>query len=217
MAAEELAARFGTPLYVYDAATLRERARRLRRRRRGHPDAHVSFACKACCTVGVLRLLSALRARRRRRQRGRARRRPARRHRARAHRRARQRQDRRRHRRGAWRSGCGLLVLDGLDEGARVAAAAERHGRRQPVAVRVTPGIAGRQATRRSRPGTRAPSSAWRRPTPRVPASRRARSRGSTGAACTCTSARRSTMPACSRASCAGSASSATRMRWSRA
>jgi len=38
-------------------------------------------------------------------------------------------------------AGCGLLVLDGLDEGARVAAAAQRHGRRQPVAVRVTPGI----------------------------------------------------------------------------
>ena len=36
---------------------------------------------------------------------------------------------------------CGLLVLDSLDEGARVAAAAARHGRCQPVAVRVTPGI----------------------------------------------------------------------------
>jgi diaminopimelate decarboxylase len=138
--AGELAARFGTPLYVYDAATLRERASAYVEGVAGHPDAHVSFACKACCTVGVLRLLrscglgadvasagelaAALRA-------------------------------------GvdpaqivvhgngktdadieaALAAGCGLLVLDSLDEGARVAAAAARHGRRQPVAVRVTPGI----------------------------------------------------------------------------
>ena len=38
-------------------------------------------------------------------------------------------------------AGCSLVVLDGPDEGARVAAAAARRGRRQPVAVRVTPGI----------------------------------------------------------------------------
>jgi diaminopimelate decarboxylase len=140
VAAEELAERFGTPLYVYDAATLRERAQAYVNGVAAHPDAHVSFACKACCTVGVLRVLrdcglgadvasagelaAALRA-------------------------------------GidpalivvhgngktdadidaAMAAGCGLLVLDALDEGARVAAAAERHGRRQPVAVRVTPGI----------------------------------------------------------------------------
>jgi diaminopimelate decarboxylase len=35
----------------------------------------------------------------------------------------------------------GLIVLDGADEPARVAAAALRYGRRQAVAVRVTPGI----------------------------------------------------------------------------
>ena len=56
VAAEELAARFGTPLYVYDAATLRERARAYLDGVAAHPDAHVSFACKARCTVGVLRL-----------------------------------------------------------------------------------------------------------------------------------------------------------------
>ena len=140
VAAEELAQRFGTPLYVYDAATLRERAQAYLDGVSGHPNAHVSFACKACCTVGVLRLLgecglgadvasagelaAALRA-------------------------------------GidpsgivvhgngktdadidaAVAAGCSLVVLDALDEGARVAAAAKRHGRRQPVAVRVTPGI----------------------------------------------------------------------------
>ena len=52
VAAEELAERFGTPLYVYDAATLRERAQAYVDGVAGHPDAHVSFACKACCTVG---------------------------------------------------------------------------------------------------------------------------------------------------------------------
>jgi diaminopimelate decarboxylase len=140
VAAEQLAERFGTPLYVYDAATLRERARAYLDGVAGHPDARVSFACKACCTVGVLRLLSeqglgadvasagelaaALRAG----------------------------IDPARivvHGNGktdaeidaALAAGCGLLVLDGPDEGARVAAAAARRGRRQPVAVRVTPGI----------------------------------------------------------------------------
>jgi diaminopimelate decarboxylase len=140
VAAEELARRFGTPLYVYDAATLRERAQAYLDGVAEHPNAHVSFACKACCTVGVLRLLgecglgadvasagelgAALRA-------------------------------------GiapelivvhgngktdsdidaAVAARCGLVVLDGPDEGPRVAAAAARYARRQPVAVRVTPGI----------------------------------------------------------------------------
>ena len=38
-------------------------------------------------------------------------------------------------------AGCGLVILDGPDEAARVALAAARHGRRQPVALRLTPGI----------------------------------------------------------------------------
>lgn len=140
IAASELAERFGTPLYVYDAATLRERAQAYLDGVSGHPDARVSFACKACCTVGVLRVLGAcglgadvasagelaaallagidpagivV------------------------------------HGNGktdadidaAVAAGCGLVVLDALGEGARVAAAAERYHRRQPVAVRVTPGI----------------------------------------------------------------------------
>ena len=140
IATEELARRFGTPLYVYDAVTLRERAQAYVDGVAGHPDAHVSFACKACCTVGVLRLLgecglgadvasagelaAALRAG----------------------------IDASRivvHGNGktgadidaALAAGCGLIVLDGPDEGARVSAAARRHGRRQAVAVRVTPGI----------------------------------------------------------------------------
>jgi diaminopimelate decarboxylase len=138
--AEELAGRFGTPLYVYDAATLRERAQAYLDGVAGHPDAHVSFACKACCTVGVLRLLgtcglgadvasagelaAALRA-------GIA---PAR---IVVHGNGKTDADIE----AALAAGCGLVVLDGPDEGPRVAAAAERHGRRQAVAVRVTPGI----------------------------------------------------------------------------
>jgi diaminopimelate decarboxylase len=140
VAAEELARRFGTPLYVYDAVTLRERAQAYLDGVAGHPDAHISFACKACCTVGVVRLLgecglgadvasagelaAALRAG----------------------------IDPSRivvHGNGktgadidaAIAARCSLIVLDGPDEGARVAAAAKRHGRRQAVAVRVTPGI----------------------------------------------------------------------------
>jgi diaminopimelate decarboxylase len=138
--AEELAARFGTPLYVYDAATLRERARAYVDGVAGHPDAHVSFACKACCTVGVLRLLAGcglgadvasageLAAARR------AGIDPAR---IVVHGNGKTDADID----AAVAAECGLLVLDGPDEVARVAAAAERHGRRQPVAVRVTPGI----------------------------------------------------------------------------
>ena len=209
-------ARFGTPLYVYDAATLRERARAYVDGVAGHPDAHVSFACKACCTVGVLRLLgecglgadvasagelaAALRAGIE----------PA------PHRRARQRQDRRRHRRRAGRR----LRPAGARRPRRGRA---RRGRGRAPRPAPAGGGARHAGHRGRRPRedrdrrTRAPSSASRRPTPRAPASRRARIRGSTGAACTSTSARRSTMPACSRASCAGSASSATRTRSSRA
>ena len=173
VAAEELAERFGTPLYVYDAATLRERAQAYVDGVAGHPDAHVSFACKACCTVGVLRLLrecglgadvasagelaAALRAG----------------------------IDPERivvHGNGktdadidaAVAAGCGLVVLDGLDEGARVAAAAAAP--RAPPAGRGArhAGHRGRRA-REDRDGARAArSSASRPPTPRGRASRRA-------------------------------------------
>ena len=187
--AGELAARFGTPLYVYDGATLRERARAYVDGVAGHPDAHVSFACKACCTVGVLRLLgtcglgadvasagelaAALRA-------GID---PAR---IVVHGNGKTDADIE----ASLEAGCGLLVLDGPDEGARVAVAAERHGRRQPVAVRVTPGIVA-GGHEKIAPPTKARSSVSRRRTRPEPARRRARIRGSTGAGCTCTSARR--------------------------
>jgi diaminopimelate decarboxylase len=139
--ANDLAAEYGTPLHVYDAATLRARARAytepLALRRGG---GLVAFAAKACSTVGVLRVLAEeglgfdvssegeLAA-------------------ARAaggdpermvvHGNAKTDADLE----AAVAAGCGLVILDGPDEAARVALAAARHGRRQPVALRLTPGI----------------------------------------------------------------------------
>jgi diaminopimelate decarboxylase len=54
----DLAARHGTPLYVYDEATLRARARAYRDGLRAYPGAaRAAFACKAQVTVAVLRVL----------------------------------------------------------------------------------------------------------------------------------------------------------------
>jgi diaminopimelate decarboxylase len=55
VAADELAARFGTPLVVYCEDTLRARARELRR---AVPDATVAYGSKAFPNVAVLRLLA---------------------------------------------------------------------------------------------------------------------------------------------------------------
>ena len=140
-AAGELAERYGTPLYVYDAATLRARAQAYREAVDGHPAGGlVAFAAKACATVGVLRLLAseglgadvasrgelaaALRA-------GMPPERLV------FHGNAKTDDDLE----AAVAAGVGLIVVDGLDEPARVAAVAVRHGRVQPTAVRVTPGI----------------------------------------------------------------------------
>jgi diaminopimelate decarboxylase len=49
-----LASAFGTPLYMYDAVTLRENAREVREAF-APLGARVSFAAKACSTIGVLR------------------------------------------------------------------------------------------------------------------------------------------------------------------
>jgi len=54
----DLAARHGTPLYVYDEATLRARSRAYRDGLRAYPGpARAVFACKAQASVGVLRVL----------------------------------------------------------------------------------------------------------------------------------------------------------------
>src|SRR6185437_5486794 len=56
----DLAARHGTPLYVYDEATLRARARAYRDGLAAYPgSSRLAFACKAQMSVGVLRVLVA--------------------------------------------------------------------------------------------------------------------------------------------------------------
>ena len=72
----ELARRFGTPLVVYDEATLRAQARAYRA---AAPDALIVYGTKAFPSVAILRLLGRGRARRRRLDARRARVRPARR------------------------------------------------------------------------------------------------------------------------------------------
>ena len=52
----DLAAEFGTPLYVFDEATFRTRARELRG---AFPEASVYFAAKACPALAVLQLAAA--------------------------------------------------------------------------------------------------------------------------------------------------------------
>lgn len=55
LALDTLAATYGTPLYVYDEQTIRNRAREMRRAF-GDLDARASFASKACDIVGVMRV-----------------------------------------------------------------------------------------------------------------------------------------------------------------
>ena len=58
VALSELAAAHGTPLHVYDEATLRNRARAYRDALDGYPGAaRAVYACKANATVGLLRIL----------------------------------------------------------------------------------------------------------------------------------------------------------------
>ena len=58
VALSELAVAHGTPLYVYDEATLRNRARAYGEALAGYPGAaRAVYACKANATVGLLRIL----------------------------------------------------------------------------------------------------------------------------------------------------------------
>jgi diaminopimelate decarboxylase len=138
---DALAAEYGTPLYVYDAATVRARARAY-----AEPLAHrrgggfVAFAVKACGNLAVLRLLveeglgfdvssegelaAALAADGN----------PAR---MVLHGNAKTDDDID----AAVGAGVRLVMLDGPEEAGIVAEAAARHGRRQAVALRITPGI----------------------------------------------------------------------------
>ena len=57
--AVDLAQEFGTPLYVMDEATLRDRCRQYVSAFRVHyPNTEVVFACKALCTVGISKIIA---------------------------------------------------------------------------------------------------------------------------------------------------------------
>jgi diaminopimelate decarboxylase len=138
---DALAAEYGTPLYVYDAATLRARARAYAEpisQRRG--GGFVAFAVKACGTLAVMRILveeglgfdvssegelaAALAA-------------DGNPERMVLHGNAKTDGDID----ASVAAGVRLVMLDGPEEAEIVAEAAARHGRRQAVALRITPGI----------------------------------------------------------------------------
>jgi diaminopimelate decarboxylase len=140
-ALSDLACEHGTPLYVYDEATLRARARAYRDALAGYPgSARTVYACKANATVGLLRVLveegmgmdvasegelaHALAA-------GAAPERLV------VHGNNKSDADVR----AAVAAGAGLLVVDHLQELDQVERIAAEQGRDQPVLLRVTPGI----------------------------------------------------------------------------
>ena len=54
-----LAAEFGTPLYVMDEKTIRERCRQYKTSfKKFYPNTEVVYACKALCTTGVLEIIN---------------------------------------------------------------------------------------------------------------------------------------------------------------
>jgi len=135
-----LAERYGTPLYVYDAATIRAAYRAHLRAFRAYRPFRVSYALKACPLIGVARVLAragadasaaslgeALAARRAGF--------PA--ERIQLHGNAKTEDELR----GALRAGIGRIVVDGADEIALLARLVRRRARPQAVWLRVSPGI----------------------------------------------------------------------------
>ncbi len=57
IALESLARRYGTPLYVYDAATVRSNLRAYREAFAPHAPASVAYSAKACALTGILALV----------------------------------------------------------------------------------------------------------------------------------------------------------------
>ncbi|MFH1684644.1 MAG: diaminopimelate decarboxylase [Candidatus Margulisiibacteriota bacterium] len=56
--AVELVKEFGTPLYVMDEATVRNRCRKyIDSFRKYYPNSDIAFACKALCTAGILKVI----------------------------------------------------------------------------------------------------------------------------------------------------------------
>lgn len=130
----------GTPLYLYDAETVRDAYRAYERAFRAYRPVRVSFAVKACPLVGVMGLLAragadasassigeVLAARRAGF--------PARR--IQLHGNAKTDEELR----AALRSGVGRIAIDGADEIAALVRLVRRRSRAQPVWLRVSPGI----------------------------------------------------------------------------
>ncbi|HUG55684.1 MAG TPA: diaminopimelate decarboxylase [Candidatus Limnocylindrales bacterium] len=136
-----LAERYGTPLYVYDAPTVRAAYRAYREAFRPYGPVRVSYALKACPLLGVAGAIAALGADASAASLGellaaRRARFPA--ARIQLHGNAKTEEELR----GALRARTGRIVIDGAEEIERLDRLTRRRARPQPVWLRVSPGIA---------------------------------------------------------------------------
>ena len=135
-----LARRYGTPLYVYDAATIRAAYRAYRSAFRPYRPFRVSYAIKACALLGAARILAEAGADASAASFGEvlaARRAGFRAERIQLHGNAKTEDELR----GALRAGVGRIVIDGADEIATLRGLVRRRGVAQAVWLRVSPGI----------------------------------------------------------------------------
>ena len=135
-----LADRLGTPLYLYDAATIRDAYRRYTAAFRGARPMRVSYAIKACALRGVASLLASAGADASAASLGEllaAKRAGFPMSRTQLHGNAKTDDELR----GALRLGVGRIVIDGADEAERLGRLVARRSRPQPVWLRVSPGI----------------------------------------------------------------------------
>ncbi len=138
--AVRLAERYGTPLYVYDAATVRAAYRAYVAALRQYRPVRISYSLKSCALIGVAALLAAAGADASAASVGEAqagRRAGFALERAQLHGNAKTEDELR----AALRLGVGRIVIDGADEIERLARLVRRRGRPQPVWLRVSPGI----------------------------------------------------------------------------
>lgn len=136
-----LADRYGTPLYVYDAATIGAAYRDYVRAFRPYRPFRVSYAVKACGLIGVVGVLSAAGAEASASSYGEllaARRSGFAAARIQLHGNAKTEEELR----GALRAGVGRVVIDGADEIERLGRLVRRRAEPQAVWLRVSPGIA---------------------------------------------------------------------------
>lgn len=136
----KLAERHGTPLYLYDAETIREAYRAYERAFRPYRPVRVSYAVKACPLLGVAGLLASAGADASASSLGEvlaARRAGFPSSRIQLHGNAKTDDDLR----SALRAGVGRIVIDGADEIAALARLVRRRTTAQPVWLRVSPGI----------------------------------------------------------------------------